>query len=302
MLFSILIANYNNGHFFKDCYESIINQTYNNWEVIIVDDCSTDHSVETIKKLIGNDKRFKLFVNTENKGCGFTKNKCAYHANGDVLGFLDSDDAIKSNALSIMIERHRLNNDVSIITSKYELVDLEMNFKEIGKIGTSLPKNTSYLTYGKGALTHFATFKKTFYLQSTGIDPKMKRAVDQDLYYKMEEQGKHHFIDESLYLYRINENSISNNNNTYKAEYWHFYAINEAYKRRKKLKLKIDNFSSVYMRKYRSNYYLARFEKLKLSKKTQSKLYFLVKSFLSSPRHKFMLKLKSFLLLIIGKI
>ncbi len=50
MLFSILIANYNNGHFFKDCYQSIIAQTYANWEAIIVDDCSSDDSVTVIKQ------------------------------------------------------------------------------------------------------------------------------------------------------------------------------------------------------------------------------------------------------------
>ncbi len=49
---SLLVANYNNGRYFKDCYDSIVSQTYENWEVIIVDDASTDNSVDIIKKLI----------------------------------------------------------------------------------------------------------------------------------------------------------------------------------------------------------------------------------------------------------
>ena len=53
-LFSLLIANYNNGIFFKDCYDSIISQTYTNWEVIVVDDASKDNSVELIQNIIGN--------------------------------------------------------------------------------------------------------------------------------------------------------------------------------------------------------------------------------------------------------
>ena len=65
MLFSILIANYNNGHFFNDCFQSIINQTYQNFEVIVVDDGSTDDSVNIIKQLIISDKRFKLLTKTE---------------------------------------------------------------------------------------------------------------------------------------------------------------------------------------------------------------------------------------------
>lgn len=301
-LFSILTANYNNGHFFKDCYASILNQTYTNWEVIIVDDGSTDNSIEIIKEIIGDDKRFKLFVNKENKGCGYTKNKCAQLANGEILGFLDPDDALIANALTIMAEAHYLNKEAAIITSKYELVDLEMNFKETGKNGSSLPPNKSYLTYGKGSFTAFATFKKKFYLQSAGIDVTMKRAVDQDLYYKLEEQGTHVFVDEILYQYRIHENSISCNDNLYKAEYWHFYAINKAYKRRKRQKLEIDNFTSQYMRVYQSSYYLSRFVKLKFSKKYIAKFYFLGKAIFANPFHEFKLKCKSLVLLLLHRI
>ncbi|WPO79500.1 glycosyltransferase family 2 protein [Flavobacterium sp. KACC 22761] len=301
-LFSILVANYNNGHFFKDCYESVLNQTYYNWEVIIVDDASTDNSVEIIKQITGDDSRFKLFENKNNKGCGYTKNRCAQLAQGEILGFLDPDDALKENALEVMVSEHIKILKAAIITSKYEFVDLEMNFKEASKYGSFVPSNKSYLTYAKGALTHFATFKKSFYLDSPGIDSKMKRAVDQDLYYKLEETGSHSFVDKVLYSYRVHKNSISCNDNLYKAEYWHFYAINKAYKRRKKQKMEIDNFTSEYIRLYRSNYYLSRFVKLKFSTKYKSKFYFLIKAFLADPFHEFKLKFKSLLLLILGRI
>ncbi|WP_445734532.1 glycosyltransferase family 2 protein [Mariniflexile sp.] len=301
-LFSVLVANYNNGHFFKDCYQSIISQTYANWEVIIVDDASTDNSVLAITKLIQDDKRFKLFQNKVNKGCGFTKRECAAQANGAVLGFLDPDDALKPHALEFMVEKHNKFKKAAIITSKYEFVDLEMNFIKNGNHGSNIPKDKSYLTYGKGAMTHFASFKNEAYQQSVGINSKMKRAVDQDLYYKMEEQGTHEFLDEVLYSYRIHDNSISCNDNLYKAQYWHFYAINKAYKRRKRLKSKIDNFSKEYMGLYQSRYYFARFEKLKFTKKFKAKCYFLGKAFIANPLHDFDIKLKSFLLLIVGRI
>lgn len=301
-LISILVANFNNGHFFKDCYQSILSQTYLNWEVIIVDDGSTDDSVIVIKQMVGDDGRFKLFVNKENNGCGFTKNRCAQLAQGEILGFLDPDDALTSNALKVMSEKHCLNFGAAIITSKHQFVDLEMNFKEGSKCGFSLPPNKSYLTYGKGALTAFATFKKCFYLQSKGIDLKMKRAVDQDLYYKLEEWGNHVFVDEVLYHYRVHKGSISCNDNLYKAEYWHFYAINKAYKRRKRRKKELDNFTSTYMRVYRSKYYLSRFIKLKFSTKYKAKIYFLGKAFLANPKHEFKLKFKSLLLLMLGRI
>lgn len=302
ILFSLLVANYNNGHFFRDCYKSIINQTYTNWEVVIVDDASTDNSIQEINKLINGDSRFQLFRNDKNYGCGYTKNRCASLAKGEVLGFLDPDDAIKPNALEVMIEAHELHPYVAIVTSKYEFVDLQMNFIRPSLYGCAVSNGKSYLTYGKGALTHFATFKKEKYLQSEGINPFLKRAVDQDLYYKMEEQGKHYFLDKVLYRYRIHKKSISNNENLYKAEYWHFYVINKAYKRRKKSNLEIDNFSEKEMRLLRSNYYLSRFEKLKFSKKKSAQFYFLFKAIKANPLHRFQFKFKSLVVLVLGRI
>lgn len=302
MLFSILIANYNNGHFFEDCYQSIVLQTYTNWEVIIVDDCSTDDSVVAMQQIIGDDKRFRIASNEKNMGCGYTKNKCAALAFGQILGFLDPDDALKEEALALMVTLHEKFENVAIITSKFELVDLKMNFIESGSNGSVIPENKSYLTYGKGALTHFATFKQDKYMQSDGIDSLMTRAVDQDLYYKMEEQGGHLFLDKVLYSYRIHQNSISNNENLYKAQYWHFYAMMKAYKRRKLLHLKIDNYSRKYMADYASNYYLERFKILKHTNNYKIKYYFLCKAIYFSPFHRVELKMKSLLLLIIGRV
>lgn len=302
MLFSLLIANYNNGHFFKDCYQSIVAQTYTDWEVIIVDDCSTDDSVALIQRIIGDDNRFRIVVNNANKGCGYTKNKCASMAAGEILGFLDPDDALTPEALQLMVDKHRDFKEAAIITSRYELVDLNMNFIENGFHGSAIPQNKSYLTHGCAALTHFASFKLNKYRQTEGINPLMKRAVDQDLYYKMEEQGRHLFIDKVLYRYRIHQNSISNNENVFKAQYWHFYARKKAFERRVRLRLKIDNFSPQYMMNYSSNYYLGRFKLVRHTNSYRAKYYFLFKAFSANPIHKFSYKIKSALLLILGRI
>ncbi|PKG51719.1 glycosyltransferase family 2 protein [Olleya sp. 1-3] len=302
MLFSLLIANYNNGHFFIDCYNSIIKQTYANWEVIIVDDGSSDNSIEVIKNIIGNDSRFKLYQNDKNRGCGYTKNKCCEYANGEVLGFLDPDDAIKPIALEVMLNAHKMYKEAAIITSNYQLVDLNLNIISKGLNAKAIPKGKSYLTYGEGALTAFATFKMHAYNNTLGIDPLMKRAVDQDLYYKLEEQGKHVFLDEFLYLYRIHENSISENENIFKARYWHYYAKKAAYTRRRKNKSKIDNYSNAFFKKHESNYFLNRFENSKKNKHFKTKLYFLSKSIYADPFHKSIRKIKSLVLLIIGRI
>lgn len=302
MMFSILIANYNNGHFFQDCYKSIINQTCDNWEVIIVDDCSTDDSVNIIKKIIGKNKKFRLYTNTRNKGCGFTKNRCTYLADGDILGFLDPDDALKEDAIELMVQWHINNPKAAIITSKYEEVDSDLKFIKQGTHGSSLPFPRSYLTYGRGALTAFASFKALYYQRTSGIDQIMKRAVDQDLYYKLEEQGEHFFLNRILYEYRQHANNISQNDNLRKARYWHFYAIINAYRRRKKLDHKIDNFSKEYIKRFKSDYYFRRFQEKKYSDPICSKYYFLLKAIFKYPGYQYKKKFKSLGLLILGKI
>lgn len=291
-LFSLLIAQYNNGHFFKDCYQSILEQTYANWEVIIVDDGSTDNSLAVIQKLIENDTRFKLFSNDKNRGCGYTKRRCAALAVGEICGFLDPDDTLEVDALEKMVLTHLKHPGVSIVTSKYHFVDINLLNKKICPFGQKIPANHSFLTFGKGALTHFATFKKSFYKRTNGIDVKFKRAVDQDLYYKLEEVGKHYFLDEILYNYRINENSISANHNLYKAQYWHFVAMKDAFRRRKKYDINIDNFTDFEFQKIEYNYFKRRLQFAANRKRFCSKYYFLIIICFVTPFYQLKYKLK----------
>ncbi|WP_146897101.1 glycosyltransferase family 2 protein, partial [Chryseobacterium lathyri] len=60
---TVLIANYNNGRFFKECFDSLLSQTLTDWEAIILDDASTDNSLELIRNITEKDSRFKIFTN-----------------------------------------------------------------------------------------------------------------------------------------------------------------------------------------------------------------------------------------------
>lgn len=232
MKFSILIAQYNNGKYFKDCWDSIQNQSYQNYEVIIVDDASTDDSVQIINNIIADDSRVKIYKNEKNKGCGYTKHRCATLATGDICAYLDPDDTLEPDALALMVETHHNNPNAAIVSSKYYLVDEHLSNKIKSKQGALIPADSDYLHFGKGVITAFASFKRNVYGNTSGINPKFKRAVDQDLYYKLEEQGNQLFIDKYLYNYRINSSSISCNDNEYKATYWHIEAMKDAVNRR----------------------------------------------------------------------
>ena len=237
-LFSLLLANYNNSSFLADCLESVYKQTYTNWEVIFVDDFSTDNSLQIINSYAEKDSRIKVFTNDTNKGCGFTKARCVQLASGEICGFLDTDDALTPNALEIMVQKHEAYSDTAMVYSRRFHCNERLKIYDVSEDDTG--KFISQLA--TPLVNHFASFKKKMYDQTIGIDTYMKRAVDQDLYLKLEEKGKVIFIPDVLYLYRHNGNSISLDSNEYKAQAWHIYANSNACKRRN---LSLDDYCEV---------------------------------------------------------
>ena len=217
-LFSVLVANYNNSRFIEECINSIINQTYKNIEIIIVDDASTDDSVKVVDVLQKKYSNIHLFINEENKGAGFTKKRCIDNANGQLAGFVDPDDALVVDAIEIMVNAHVENTNASLIYSTNYECDPELNIRQIAAWIKQQPKNISLIE--KPYVGHFVTFKMNLYKKSYGVDPTFRRAVERDLYYTLESVGDLVFIDRPLYYYRKHANSISLNKNVFKAEFW----------------------------------------------------------------------------------
>lgn len=116
---SIIIPVYNTENYLKRCFDSIINQEYQNFEAIIIDDGSTDGSENICKSYCNVDKRFKYF-NQKNSGVSIARNKGLNLATGDYISFLDSDDWYDKNFLSEMIANLENNNADSIICDVYE--------------------------------------------------------------------------------------------------------------------------------------------------------------------------------------
>jgi teichuronic acid biosynthesis glycosyltransferase TuaG len=91
-LISIVTANYNSQRFIIDTYCSIATQSYKNWEWLVTDDCSTDKSLELLKKIALKDSRVKIFQNQRNYGAAKSRNNSIQKAKGDIIAFIDADD------------------------------------------------------------------------------------------------------------------------------------------------------------------------------------------------------------------
>ena len=90
-LVSIITPSYNSAPFIAETIESIINQSYPYWELLITDDCSSDNTIEIIQEFIKKDSRIKLFQLNQNSGAGICRNKSIENAQGRVIAFFVSD-------------------------------------------------------------------------------------------------------------------------------------------------------------------------------------------------------------------
>ncbi len=210
---------------------SVIWQTYEQWEVILVDDGSTD-DFDIVANSYAYESRIKVFRNEQNFGCGYTKKKCISLACGSIAGFLDPDDMLTPDALACMINAHSQKPGHSIIHSTHFICDEQLRPVRIAEYPKSLPHNTPYLFLSDGRIHHFASFKKSFYDETPGLSANNKKAVDQDLYYLLEETGPVEFINAPLYYYRIHQQSISTSGKEWESTVWHYDVIQKACKRR----------------------------------------------------------------------
>lgn len=221
MKFSVLIAHFNNSKYFKDCYDSLLLQTYENWEAIILDDASDEDEKVAVQNLIKDDHRFKYFENTENQGVGFTKSKLIELATGEIVGYVDPDDAILPTAIEKSIEVFKKDKNTVLTYSRFFSCDKDLKPLNPSKSAQQVLNNDSHFFNYPIQIAHFVCFKKATYLTTEKMNPDLKISEDQDLYLKLYEKGKVVFIDETNYLYRTHKGGISQNDHKKKSyEYW----------------------------------------------------------------------------------
>ncbi len=119
---SVIIPYFKKKKFFKRTIESILNQTYQNFEVLIIYDDEDRRDLNFIKKLIKKDKRFKLIINKINLGAGESRNKGIKKAKGKYICFIDADDIWNKNKLKLQINFMKKKN-ISFSHSNYEIID-----------------------------------------------------------------------------------------------------------------------------------------------------------------------------------
>ena len=205
-LVSIITPNYNCEKFIVETIESVINQTYKKWEMIIVDDCSTDNSITIARNYEKKDDRIKVIKNERNMGAALSRNKAIEIAKGEYIAFLDSDDVWQENKLEKQLHFMKSNNcDFSF--TEYYLMD--MNSHSLFKTSKVIKK----LTYNKMLFHTFTGCLTVMYNQSEigkVYGPDVKNCNDKALFLKVLKKTNNAMgISLPLAKYRIRNNSIS---------------------------------------------------------------------------------------------
>ncbi|UYW00912.1 glycosyltransferase [Flavobacterium agricola] len=125
-LVSIITPTFNSEKYILETIQSVIKQTYSNWEMIIVDDCSTDSTFSLLTLQAELEPRIKVLKLAKNSGAGVARQLALDNSNGNYIAFLDSDDMWKPEKLQVQIDFLKTNN-LAITFSGYELIDEKSN-------------------------------------------------------------------------------------------------------------------------------------------------------------------------------
>lgn len=211
----ISVPVYNVEKYIGQCLDSIVNQTYKNLEIIIVNDGSNDNSLEIINRYSQNDRRIKI-INLENKGVSFARNIGIKNSEGNYISFVDSDDYLNLNTYEKLAENldgedliifnyGRFENSTGEIIKEKYVSDDEMQ---------ELPEEKRYL-YSKINHSCWNKLYKTEYLKRNKF--KFFEILYEDVFFNLEviySTNNIKILNESFYNYRVNrKDSIMGNRN-----------------------------------------------------------------------------------------
>lgn len=218
-LVTIITPSFNSEKFIEETIKSVQAQIYQDWEMIIVDDCSEDNSVGIISKYLKNDNRIQLIESKTNRGPALSRNEALKSAKGRFIAFLDSDDLWMPEKLKKQLEFMKAKNSVLSYTA-YSKID------EFGNIGNFIeaPEKVNYKqllqTCSIGILTAMYDSEKIGKIYM----PDIFSVEDYALWLQITKQGYDAYgLNEKLALYRVRKSGISSNKVKKAAYQWKVY-------------------------------------------------------------------------------
>lgn len=226
-LISVIIPAYNAEKYIEETLDSVLSQTYQNWECIVVDDGSTDNSAELILSYCKIDSRFRYYKQ-KNAGPSKARNLGLENASGVFIQYLDADDVLLPQRFQIMLEKYVHTQEKKILYSDLligESCDIfsTSKFKTKTTLGHEVDFKSMYLNFGNklSFIPGCILFHRDALL-NVKWNESLSNSEDWDYYLQITKQGFSFVnIPEPLFVYRNTENSLSKNSNkTFRANYF----------------------------------------------------------------------------------
>lgn len=208
-LVSVVIATYNMGLYLSDAVASVLGQTWDNLEIIVVDDGSTDDTAKRMQAFAG-DPRVR-YIPTENQGQPKAKNRGLKEAKGDFIAFCDADDLWSRQKLTVQLKQFD-NPKVGVVYSEVSYIDQEGDTvqkavpyeRHSGRVTNELViKN--FIPFGTAVIRRACLEKNGYF------DENLPMGIDWDLWLRFSVDWEFQYVPDVTYIYRIWPGQMSNN-------------------------------------------------------------------------------------------
>lgn len=199
---SIILPTFNGEKYICDAVNSCLNQTFTDFELIIVNDCSTDSTSSIIESFASKDNRIQIINNTSNQKLPKSLNIGFKRAAGKYYTWTSDDNIFDKNALEILHEKISKANSLDIIYTAYKIIDDQGNF--VTNYG-DFPEQLIF----QNVVGACFLFKKEVYNHLNGFDESKYRVEDYDFWLRAIKHFKFDFVNQILYTYRRHSTSIS---------------------------------------------------------------------------------------------
>lgn len=216
-LVSVIMPAYNCEALIEESIFSIINQTYDNWELLVTDDRSTDKTAEIVEKLSQSDSRIKLYIQQENGGAGKARNNSISKAKGRFIAFLDSDDRWHKEKLSKQIN-FMLENNIAFSYTHYQKVVQG----KLSKVITS-PESVSYEQLLKSNVIGCLTAMYDKEILGVNYMPEIRKRQDMGLWLELLKKTKKAYCLPFVLAYYRADSGMTQNKMKILYWQWKFY-------------------------------------------------------------------------------
>ena len=211
---SVCIPAYNNESVIGTTIKAILEQTYKNLELIVVDDASNDNTVEVIKEYVAKDERVKLYQNDTNLGMTGNWNRCVELADSEYIKLICADDILFPNSLEVEIEELRkndkivmtINDSIMISESGKKLGVFKRYYKKGVFDGKEIARNSLIASNFMG-MPCAVFFRKSIFEKVGGFDPMFKYILDFDLWIRMAGEGEVSVLKPKLNYFMLRKDS-----------------------------------------------------------------------------------------------